>query len=118
MLEVYAVSQSHSKSHIIDLHPVQAGAIAAFTVDLLVYPLDTIKTRYQSQDYIKTYAASSTKKPPVFRGLYQGVGSVILATLPAGMPYAQVHDVLMLPRGINKGSNVVQRVCSSQLTRA
>lgn len=68
----------------------QAGAAAAFTIDLLVYPLDTIKTRYQSQDYLQTYA----KKPPstaakqasstVFRGLYQGVGSVIVATLPAG----------------------------------
>ncbi|KAJ3528763.1 hypothetical protein NM208_g10060 [Fusarium decemcellulare] len=62
-----------------------AGAIAAFTVDVLVYPLDTIKTRYQSQDYIKTYASSSAKKGPVLRGLYQGIGSVVLATLPAGL---------------------------------
>ncbi|KAL8826425.1 MAG: hypothetical protein Q9170_007406, partial [Blastenia crenularia] len=28
-----------------------AGAFAAFTVDFLVYPLDTIKTRLQSPDY-------------------------------------------------------------------
>lgn len=64
----------------------QAGAVAAFTVDLLVYPLDTIKTRLQSQDYIKTYAksgAASRSSIHVFRGLYQGVGSVIIATLPA-----------------------------------
>ncbi|ROV95193.1 hypothetical protein VMCG_08602 [Cytospora schulzeri] len=64
----------------------EAGAAAAFTVDLLVYPLDTIKTRYQSQDYLKTFARSGTvKQAPtnVFRGLYQGVGSVIIATLPA-----------------------------------
>ncbi|ROW07033.1 hypothetical protein VPNG_06601 [Cytospora leucostoma] len=63
-----------------------AGAAAAFTVDLLVYPLDTIKTRYQSQDYLKTFARSGpVKQAPsnVFRGLYQGVGSVIIATLPA-----------------------------------
>ncbi|KAK7741872.1 hypothetical protein SLS53_004939 [Cytospora paraplurivora] len=65
---------------------LRAGAAAAFTVDLLVYPLDTIKTRYQSQDYLKTFARSgSVKQAPsnVFRGLYQGVGSVIIATLPA-----------------------------------
>lgn len=62
----------------------QAGAIAAFTVDVLVYPLDTLKTRYQSQDFIKTYAATSNAKPLAFRGLYQGIGSVVLATLPAG----------------------------------
>jgi solute carrier family 25 (mitochondrial S-adenosylmethionine transporter), member 26 len=51
-----------------------------------VYPLDTIKTRLQSQDFVKTYASSTgTKKAPatLFRGLYQGVGSVIIATLPA-----------------------------------
>ncbi|KAJ0295458.1 hypothetical protein COL5a_011566 [Colletotrichum fioriniae] len=60
-----------------------AGAAAAFTVDCLVYPLDTIKTRYQSQDFIKTYASTSGSKAPLFRGLYQGIGSVVLATLPA-----------------------------------
>jgi hypothetical protein len=66
----------------------QAGSVAAFTVDLLVYPLDTIKTRWQSQDYSKAYtaAAQSSRKlsPQLFKGLYQGVGSVIIATLPAG----------------------------------
>lgn len=56
-------------------------------MDLLIYPLDTIKTRYQSQDFLKTFASSTKRaKVPasVFRGLYQGVGSVIVATLPAG----------------------------------
>lgn len=62
----------------------QAGAVAAFTIDLLVYPLDTLKTRYQSQDYIKTDARNYLNKPFALRGLYQGIGSVILATLPAG----------------------------------
>lgn len=62
--------------------------MAAFTIDLLVYPLDTIKTRYQSQDYIKVDASSPLKKPFAPRGLYQGVGSVILATVPAGMSSA------------------------------
>lgn len=66
----------------------QAGAAAAFTIDLLIYPLDTIKTRYQSQDYLKTFAKQGAAKQAsssvYFRGLYQGVGSVIVATLPAG----------------------------------
>ncbi|KAK0621706.1 mitochondrial carrier domain-containing protein [Bombardia bombarda] len=63
-----------------------AGALAAFTVDLLVYPLDTIKTRYQSQDYHRAFAPSASAKhvpSHVFKGLYQGIGSVIFATLPA-----------------------------------
>jgi hypothetical protein len=75
----------------------KAGAAAAFTVDLLIYPLDTLKTRIQSQDYVKTYASTKpgTKAPALpLRGLYQGVGSVIVATLPAGMrlPVAFVYQ--------------------------
>jgi len=62
-----------------------AGAVAAFTVDLLVYPLDTLKTRIQSPNYAKLYTNAATQKanPALFRGLYQGVGSVIIATLPS-----------------------------------
>lgn len=65
-----------------------AGACAAFTVDLLVYPLDTLKTRIQSPEYKKLYlnhATGTVKKTALFRGLYQGVGSVIIATLPSCM---------------------------------
>jgi hypothetical protein len=63
----------------------QAGAIAAFAVDLLVYPLDTLKTRFQAPEYAKLYTNASTGKanPALFRGLYQGIGSVIIATLPS-----------------------------------
>src|ERR1700710_988445 len=32
---------------------IQAGAFAAFSIDLLVYPLDTLKTRVQSPNYKK-----------------------------------------------------------------
>lgn len=62
----------------------QAGAAAAFTVDVIVYPLDTLNTRFQSQDYVKTYAAGSRHRPLAPGGLYQGIGIVVLATLPAG----------------------------------
>lgn len=69
----------------------KAGAAAAFTVDLLVYPLDTLKTRWQSPDYTRLFVDASTNtanKRALFRGLYQGVGSVIVATLPAcTIPY-------------------------------
>lgn len=63
-----------------------AGAAAAFAIDLVVFPLDTIKTRLQSQDYLKTFsrsASASQASGNVFRGLYHGVGSVVIATLPA-----------------------------------
>ncbi|EFY84628.1 mitochondrial carrier protein, putative [Metarhizium acridum CQMa 102] len=74
-----------------------AGAVAAFTVDVLVYPLDTLKTRYQSQDYLSTYGTSG-RKALAPRGLYQGIGSVVLATLPAGIvpTNARPHPTRML----------------------
>ncbi|KAK4176660.1 putative S-adenosylmethionine mitochondrial carrier protein [Triangularia setosa] len=59
-----------------------AGAVAAFTVDLLIYPLDTIKTRYQSQGFTDQSGRPGSISNG-FRGLYQGIGSVIFATLPA-----------------------------------
>ena len=69
-----------------------AGAIAAFTVDLLVYPLDTIKTRLQSPDYKRLYKNASTNNVnrSLFRGLYQGIGSVIIATVPSCMAYSNL----------------------------
>jgi solute carrier family 25 S-adenosylmethionine transporter 26 len=62
-----------------------AGAFAAFTVDLIVYPLDTIKTRMQSPDYKRLYTNGVDAKPTraMFRGMYQGIGSCIVATLPS-----------------------------------
>lgn len=59
-----------------------AGAVAAFTVDLLVYPLDTIKTRYQSQGIVGQPGGPAPVSHGL-RGLYQGIGSVVFATLPA-----------------------------------
>ncbi|KAF1837245.1 mitochondrial carrier [Decorospora gaudefroyi] len=71
-----------------------AGAIAAFTVDLLVYPLDTLKTRIQSPDYATLYTntRTGTLNPGLFRGLYQGVGSVIVATLPSSGAFFTTYE--------------------------
>lgn len=72
-----------------------AGAAAAFTIDLVVYPLDTIKTRLQSQDYLKTFSRSASASQPsgnVFRGLYHGVGSVVVATLPAAGLFFSTYE--------------------------
>jgi len=72
-----------------------AGAFAAFTVDLLIYPLDTLKTRLQSKDYKKRFVDASTntvKKNVFFRGLYQGVGSVLLATLPSSGAFFLTYE--------------------------
>ncbi|KAJ4338421.1 hypothetical protein N0V87_003964 [Didymella glomerata] len=71
-----------------------AAAIAAFTVDLLVYPLDTLKTRFQSPDYARLYTNQATGKPnpALFRGMYQGIGSVIIATLPSSGAFFTTYE--------------------------
>jgi solute carrier family 25 (mitochondrial S-adenosylmethionine transporter), member 26 len=94
-------SKIHKNWH--DAHGSQAGAFAAFTVDLFVYPLDTLKTRLQSPDYARLYthqpahngsssAAAVVNRAALFRGLYQGVGSVILATLPSSGAFFTTYE--------------------------
>lgn len=54
-----------------------AGAGAGLSVDLLFYPIDTLKTRLQSaQGFWATGG---------FRGIYKGVSSVALGSAPGGM---------------------------------
>jgi len=73
-----------------------AGAVAAFSVDLLIYPLDTIKTRIQSPDYKKLYTNTQTGavQRTLFRGLYQGIGSVILATVPSSGAFFTTYEAV------------------------
>jgi len=51
-----------------------AGAVAGTTVDLSLYPLDTLKTRLQSSAGF--FATGG------FRGIYRGIGSVIVGSAP------------------------------------
>ncbi|TVY67552.1 S-adenosylmethionine mitochondrial carrier protein [Lachnellula suecica] len=74
-----------------------AGGFAAFTVDLLVYPLDTLKTRFQSPDYKKIYydaSQNAINRRVLFRGLYQGVGSVILITIPSSGAFFTTYEAV------------------------
>ena len=54
----------------------QAGGLAGTSVDLLFFPIDTVKTRLQS--------AQGFAKAGGFRGIYKGVGSVIVGSAPSG----------------------------------
>ncbi|KZV83520.1 mitochondrial carrier [Exidia glandulosa HHB12029] len=66
-----------------------AGAIAALTVDFIVYPVDTIKTRLQSRDYARLFRGN---RSVLFRGLYQGVAPVVVATLPASGAFFTTYE--------------------------
>jgi Mitochondrial carrier protein len=63
--------------HLQPFTTLQAGGLAGTSVDLLFYPIDSIKTRLQSDHGF--YKAGG------FRGIYNGVGSVIVGSAPGGM---------------------------------
>ncbi|KAL4930173.1 putative mitochondrial carrier protein [Aspergillus undulatus] len=74
-----------------------SGAVAVVTVDFLVYPFDTLKTRIQSPDYNRIYkdgATNTVKKNVLFRGLYQGVVSVVLSTIPASGAFFTTYETV------------------------
>jgi solute carrier family 25 S-adenosylmethionine transporter 26 len=55
-------------------HALVAGALAGTTVDLTLFPLDTLKTRLQS--------ASGFFASGGFSGIYRGVGSAVVGSAP------------------------------------
>lgn len=55
---------------------IQAGGAAGLSVDLVMYPLDTVKTRIQSQ--LGFVAAGG------FRRIYAGISTVLIGSVPSG----------------------------------
>ncbi|KAI5120137.1 hypothetical protein M0805_001905 [Coniferiporia weirii] len=63
-----------------------AGGAAGTSVDLLFYPLDTVKTRLQ--------AAQGFFNAGGFRGIYKGVGSVVIGSAPGAAVFFSTYDTL------------------------
>ncbi|KAI8936225.1 hypothetical protein NX059_006651 [Plenodomus lindquistii] len=66
------------------LRSLVAGGLAGTTVDLSLYPLDTLKTRLQSSS---GFAASGG-----FAGIYRGVGSAIVGSAPGAALFFITYD--------------------------
>ncbi|RPB15073.1 mitochondrial carrier, partial [Morchella conica CCBAS932] len=91
-----------------------AGAFAAFTVDLLIYPLDTLKTRLQKASPATPTARKSfwRNNPHLYKGLYQGVGSVVIATAPAAGVFFTTYEFLLSHTHSAVLSSAVAEACS------
>lgn len=63
-----------------------AGGVAGTSVDLLFYPIDSVKTRLQSSQGF--YKAGG------FRGIYKGVGSVLVGSAPGAAVFFCTYDTL------------------------
>ncbi|KAH7021213.1 s-adenosylmethionine mitochondrial carrier protein-like protein [Microdochium trichocladiopsis] len=72
------------------VHALLAGGVAGTTVDLSLFPLDTLKTRMQSSE---GFFASGG-----FKGIYRGVGSAVVGSAPGAAfffcTYEGVKDIL------------------------
>ncbi|KAH9891789.1 S-adenosylmethionine transporter [Cubamyces lactineus] len=63
-----------------------AGGVAGTAVDLLFFPIDTVKTRLQSsQGFIRAGG---------FKGVYKGVGSVVVGSAPGAAVFFCTYDTL------------------------
>ena len=71
------------------VYSYQAGGLAGTSVDLLFYPIDSIKTRLQSD--LGFYKAGG------FRGIYNGVASVIVGSAPGGIPFLSLSVCASCP---------------------
>ncbi|KAL8732466.1 MAG: hypothetical protein Q9166_002679 [cf. Caloplaca sp. 2 TL-2023] len=76
-----------------------AGALAGTTVDLSLYPIDTLKTRLQS--------SAGFYHSGGFRGIYAGVGSAVVGSAPGAalffVTYEEVKSRLRLVRERGRG---------------
>lgn len=77
----------------------QAGAVAGLTVDISLFPLDTIKTRLQKKSTTTATAAKTKPAPPVtqslqrtIRSIYAGLPSVLLGSAPGAATFFITYD--------------------------
>lgn len=64
-----------------------SGAVAGTTVDLVLYPLDTVKTRLQA-------TAGAKLSIKTFKGLFNGVAPAIAASAPCAAVFFGAYDSL------------------------
>lgn len=74
---------------------LQAGAVAGLTVDVSLFPIDTIKTRLQSN--LGPTRSSVLPRHTVFgtvRSIYAGLPSTLLGSMPSAASFFVVYDGL------------------------
>lgn len=77
----------------------QAGGLAGTTVDLSLYPLDTLKTRLQSSS---GFASSGG-----FSGIYRGIGSALIGSAPGAALFFITYD--SIKRSLLQSSTTISR---------
>lgn len=71
---------------------IQAGACAGLSINLVLYPFDTLKTRIQAPWYHKVYGTIAGRNPALYHGLYQGVGTVLIFSVPSAGVFFSTYE--------------------------
>lgn len=72
---------------------LQAGAFAGISVNLLTFPLDTLKTRLQSPSFRNLHGnATNLANRALWRKPYQGVGTVMLVAVPSSGVFFMTYE--------------------------
>jgi solute carrier family 25 S-adenosylmethionine transporter 26 len=67
------------------LNSLVAGGMAGTTVDVALFPIDTIKTRLQSPQGFQAAGG--------FRGIYNGLGAAALGSAPGAALFFSTYEV-------------------------
>ena len=85
------------------VYSFQAGGLAGTSVDLLFYPIDSIKTRLQADHGF--YKAGG------FRGIYNGIASVIVGSAPGGILFPLLSVFASCPNSTHLDSSCCLLLC-------
>lgn len=77
----------------------KAGSIAGCTVDLFLYPIDTIKTRLQQQK-------NNVHKRFLFSSLYSGVGSAMIGSGPSSALFFLSYNLTKQTLDLSSSSQI------------
>lgn len=91
-----------------------AGAVAGGTVEAILYPLDTIKTRLQAAT-----GGWAAARIGVFRGLYQGMGTSVVGSMPSTAIFFATYEwakrmcLVRLPDSLSSVAHLTGAVAGS-----
>ncbi|KAJ6096354.1 mitochondrial carrier domain-containing protein [Penicillium sp. IBT 16267x] len=103
-----------------------ASTVASLSLDCLLHPLDTIKTRIQSREYVGSFRGPRTGilgDTRILRGLYQGLGPVLVTSFPSAgvffFTYESIRTRLAFAsEGQSKPTNstlILSDICASSV---
>jgi solute carrier family 25 S-adenosylmethionine transporter 26 len=86
-----------------------SGAAAGTGVDIILFPLDTIKTRLQSK--------LGFRKAGGFRGIYNGLPSTLLGSAPTAALFFTIYDTtkLKLDKNTNTTNSIQSQIIAANL---